>query len=147
MHQDVHAGSKQKIVVEYDESKRERQDIIACSDFEELAYAQLEAKSAKLYQQFRPHSDIEPCEKAARKGGGGGDVCPWPRARNAHSAHQLQRASVCMSCSDKDRRGKQKASPVWDSQPVSEKDGTPSLGTSYALRAPQGEGRNERRGT
>lgn len=47
LHQDVQAGSKGKVIVEHDESEGERQDIVAGSNFEELAYGRLEAPTVR----------------------------------------------------------------------------------------------------
>lgn len=41
LHQDVQAGSNGEVIVEHDESEGQRQDIVAGSNFEELAYGRL----------------------------------------------------------------------------------------------------------
>lgn len=49
LHQDIQAGSNEEVIVEHNKSEGQRQDIVAGSNLEELAYGRLEVSSVRHY--------------------------------------------------------------------------------------------------
>lgn len=125
LHQNIHAGSEEEVVVEYDQPKGQRQDIVTRSDFEELAYGQLEAQVSQASSTAFPRI----MHRAARQGRKDGRcrymyMCPGPRVLVTPTAlsNCTPHAYACRAATT-GHRDKQKASPTWDWQPVRAKDG------------------------
>lgn len=131
LHQNVHAGSNEEVIVEHDESEGERQDIVAGSDLEELAYGHL----VRWTVRYRPH--MSSFQNFGRHG-----ASPALAPYHAHGARPMGTPHPHAGHAAHDEPGTSaEASPRWDWHPVTEEDGPRGAGSGGKCAGKDEKGR------